>query len=147
MVGTLMGKLHSASLGHQPFRERFPNEGHIRFWNGSFFTPLYDTLRDPHVHCTKPHLADTIQSLNQPETSGGAPPLTVASQAVHHLYACKKEALVHADLHCNNILWREADQDVKVIDAEKFYMGPCGIDVGQAMANFAVRTRRCMEER
>lgn len=145
VIGTLMGRLHAGSLGVSSFLERFPNAGHIDFWDRCFFPPLHDALKDPHQFCTKPHLADLVESVNRPEawTGGGGSgetllPLSSAVTAVHGLYAFKKQALVHADLHCNNILLRNYGEDIKVIDAEKFYYGPCGIDVGQSLANYVV---------
>lgn len=53
--------------------------------------------------------------------------------------------LLAADLHCNNILLKPPAEDgsggggwqLKIIDAEKYYYGPAGMDVGQLMANYA----------
>lgn len=136
VVGKVMGKLHGGSWGKPHLLSRYPNSGHITFWDKIFFGPLYDVLDDPYGQCTKSHLAPLLEDLSSLQETDATPSLSTIISMVQAIYALNKEALVHADLHAFNVLIRGSD--LKIIDAEKFYAGPAGLDVGLWMANYMV---------
>ena len=73
----------------------FQNTAHINMWCTSLFTPLLDGL-----------LHETYSSELADEDVAK---LISNVERLQNVYANKKEALVHADLHCNNILILNAD--------------------------------------
>lgn len=78
--------------------------------------------------------------------------MSKALSLLEHVYLTKKETLVHADLHANNVLYRKrGDEDensqssiidddenlqLKVIDFEKCCYGPAGLDFGIYLTNY-----------
>lgn len=50
------------------------------------------------------------------------------------------QALVHGDLNCNNVLIQQTNNEdkegFKVVDFEKCFYGPCGLDLGLFLSNY-----------
>lgn len=73
----------------------FQNIAHINMWRTSLFAPLLEGL---HHNTYSSELGDE-----------DVVKLVANVERLQDTYANKKEALVHADLHCNNILILNAD--------------------------------------
>mmetsp|Transcript_25571 Transcript_25571/g.33448 ORF Transcript_25571/g.33448 Transcript_25571/m.33448 type:complete len:474 (+) Transcript_25571:115-1536(+) len=113
------------------FKDMYKNEEHFKLWDDHLFPPLLDTLNHPEM-CKNPDLCEDLRSL----CDDGL--LVEAVEQIRKVYLNKKQSLVHADLHSNNILVTdEGGGSVKVIDFEKFAYGPCGLDLGQFFCNYA----------
>jgi len=136
-VSTVMGRLHASTMGDSDLCSRYLNLGHISFWDKVFFGPINDVLREPHSLCSKkPYLVPLLQSVSQADNKSDSPCLITIISMVQTIYESKKEALVHADLHSCNVLYHQCSGDLKVVDAEKFFAGPCGLDVGLWLSNY-----------
>ncbi|XP_067672839.1 methylthioribose kinase-like isoform X2 [Haliotis asinina] len=57
-----------------------------------------------------------------------------AVSRMKNIYLNKKEALIHGDLHNNSIMVK--DKDIKMIDCECAFVGPCSFDVGFLVRNY-----------
>ncbi|KAM3567838.1 hypothetical protein VYU27_010023, partial [Nannochloropsis oceanica] len=123
-----------------PHASTHPNQGHIDFWSKCVFPPLLAALPSssssssslppsPPPSLTKPHLFPLLEALNREGD------LQRAVCRLWGSYRERKESLVHADLHCKNILVRST-LSLKVVDCEKYMSGPAGLDLGQFSANY-----------
>jgi len=88
-----------------------PNQPHIDFWSKCVFPPLLAALPPSSSSSssglpslpptlTKPYLAPLLEALNR----GGD--LQKAIRRLWGSYRDRKESLIHADLHCKNVLVR-----------------------------------------
>jgi 5-methylthioribose kinase len=140
-IAQLLGRYHGHSMENseyetEEYKQVFENQEQIDFWLARFVDPLLNTLRDPVAHITKPYLAQSLAEVLE-EGEEDAAALLWAVDSLRRSYEFKKQALVHADTHAQNVLVSEKDGGVKLIDAEKSMWGPCGFDMGQWLANFA----------
>ena len=163
-MGTAMGRSHARSHRdilepeqYSALKVRFRNLEHFSLWEQQLFVPTQQTLLngvisatdsneatiDKHVHA----LLQRYNSYGDGDATNTIPgPLSDAIELLRHTYMEKKEALVHADLHCNNVLIslpgtgssrRDRDMvDFKVIDFGACAMGPAGLDLGMFLAGF-----------
>jgi len=94
-----------------PHASTHPNQGHIDFWSKCVFPPLLAALPSSSSSSsslppslppslTKPHLFPLLEALNREGD------LQRAVCRLWGSYRERKESLVHADLHCKNILVR-----------------------------------------
>ena len=165
-MGTAMGRSHARSHRdilepeqYSALKERFRNLEHFTFWEQQLFLPTQQTLMNVATAISPAEINDAtidvdVRLLLQRYNSYGdgttsttnTGPLSDAVELLRKTYMNKKEALVHADLHCNNVLVslpgtgssrRDRDRvDFKVIDFGACAMGPAGLDLGMFLASF-----------
>ena len=141
-VARLLGKHHGTSMENPAYQTEemqavFSNKDHLAFWEDRFVQPLLNTLRDPVAHITKPYLAEMLKEVLEGDDPEESAALLWAVDSLRRSYAHKKQALVHADTHAQNILVHAQHGTAKLVDAEKSMWGPAGVDMGMWLANFA----------
>jgi 5-methylthioribose kinase len=138
-LGEILGKyiaqnsFYSSNVHLSP--ERFREQ--ISFWNGNKLCALTEQVifSDPYVnacynHWTAPFLDGIIAEIRSDKR------LICAVRKLREKFICKKQAIIHGDLHSGSIMVNKQEKSVKVIDAEFAFCGPIGFDVGMLIANF-----------
>ena len=167
IIGSMLGHVHSSTheeivpkSQHDIRKKQYSNNEHFELWNEFFFPMSLKRLHDidsikqtdevapfghDHYELVKKFCKD-----NENNNKGSIQKWIKGIQQVQSVYMNKKTTMVHADLHCNNIMVKRSgrsgrnsnDNDVcdlmstKMIDFEKFAMGPPGLDLGQFLANY-----------
>lgn len=90
-------------------------------------------------------LADATAAEEGQQTSyGGGGVFSRAINQLREVYLHHSDTLIHSDLHANNILYTESSADsssledlqLKVVDFERSYYGPAGLDLGIFVFNY-----------
>jgi len=132
IVGTIMGRSHSRS--HEllvteqqtvKYKASFSNPDALELWRAKLFEP-------------------TLELLDQRPPAGLAPQrCRAAVTQLLETFLSRKEALVHGDLHCGNLLvcpdeGQPLDERCKVVDFERCCLGPAGLDLGMYLSGLLV---------
>jgi len=138
-IGETLGKyiakncFFSSNLHFSP--ERFREQ--ISFWNGNKLCALTEKVifSDPYVNAfynkwTSPFLDEIVAEIRSDKK------LICAVRKLREKFICKKQAVVHGDLHSGSIMVNKALKSVKVIDPEFAFCGPIAFDIGMLLANF-----------
>ena len=156
-MGTAMGRAHARThraclddARRIALATRFRNPEPFAAWDEHLFSPTLRLLED-HGGSGSTCSDDVLRLLrryNAPDAPGAGPDgatgaLSDAVSRLRRTYLEKKEALMHGDLHSNNVMVRPpggSDRDhrqlFKVIDFEKCACGPAGLDLGMFIASF-----------
>jgi len=141
VVGTIMGRSHARS--HEMlvpiekiarYKSEFANPEALELWRKHLFAPTLDLLTSG--------VPSSALGLVSEDPSKQANLKTAVSR-LQDIYLDKKEVLVHADLHAENILVNTddelpIDQRCKVVDFERCMFGPAGLDLGMFLASYLV---------
>ena len=131
VVGTTMGRSHArshellvTSEQAERYKVTFGNADAFELWKTALFEPTISSLaHTPPSGLEEREAAEVREAVSQ---------LLV-------IYLNRKECLIHADLHCNNIMvapdeGQSLDQRCKVVDFERCALGPAGLDLGMYLA-------------
>jgi len=157
-MGGIMGHCHAGThvdvvppAIHNKYLAEYSNKEHFDLWDEHFFPMIMSRLKDPKLFRQTPDVANfgeehysRVRDFMENAVDLGA--IQAAVEQVKNVYMNKKTTLVHADLHANNIMikknvnavWYESCdlEKVRMIDHEKFAVGPPGIDIGQYITNY-----------
>ena len=156
-MGTAMGRAHARThkaclddAQRIALAARFNNPEPFAAWDAHLFAPTMRAIEGQDGAGD-----DVLQLLRRynaarpgASQASGSGALTDAVSRLRHTYLGKKESLVHADLHSNNVLVRppgrgdgarrdrDDRQPFKVVNFEKCACGPAGLDLGMFLASF-----------
>ncbi len=166
IIGSMLGHVHSATheeivpaAQHEIRRRQYSNDEHFELWDQFFFPMSLNRLKnlelikqtddvasfgEDHYKLVKKFCQECEEN-----NKGSIDKWILGIEQVQSVYMNKKTTMVHADLHCNNIMVKRSDSSnnennndmcdlmsTKMIDFEKFAMGPPGLDLGQFLANY-----------
>eukprot|EP01038_Epipyxis_sp_PR26KG_P004850 gene4850-6797_t len=166
-LGTLMGRNHAKTFHtilpqsqHQKYISKFTNNEHFELWISGLFNPTYKLLDN--LSNGLDRNGNKIENSDENNNNSDLLSITadefltklnknnIFTKALHkleYIYLHKKQTLIHADLHANNILYKQNDDNyddddnqtkinLKVIDFEKCCYGPAGLDLGLYITNY-----------
>lgn len=117
-------------LSPEKFREQ------ISFWNGNKLCALTEQVifSDPYVNAcynrwTSPYLDGIVAEIRSNQR------LIRSVRKLREKFICKKQAMVHGDLHTGSIMVNKENKSIKIIDAEFAFCGPIAFDIGTLIAN------------
>ncbi|KAL3877376.1 hypothetical protein ACJMK2_035094 [Sinanodonta woodiana] len=122
-------KSHIGSIGEEKLKEldaEFENSNMVSLTEQYIFTRPF-TRGDPTNRCSEGVQGRLDMVYNDQD-------VMTAVQNFKKLFLEKKEALVHGDLHTGSLMVKGAD--VRMIDVEFAYVGPCAFDIGLLLANY-----------
>lgn len=131
IVGTIMGRSHARS--HEIFATEeaitrymgvWANQDAFDLWRKHLYLPTLDMLKSKPPSEFEPQQSQTCIK---------------AVESLLDVYLGRKEALIHGDLHCNNILCSADDGQriedrCRVVDFERCCLGPAGLDLGMFLS-------------
>lgn len=131
IVGTIMGRSHARS--HEIFTTEeaitrytgvWANQDAFELWRKHLYMPTIDMLKSkPPAEFEPQQVQTAIKGV----------------ESLLDIYLGRKEALIHGDLHCNNILCsaddgRRIEDRCRVVDFERCCLGPAGLDLGMFLS-------------
>jgi len=120
-------------LSPEKFRQQ------MNFWNENKLCTLTEQVifSDPYINTnynrwTKPQLDEIVIEIQKDKK------LIFCIRKLREKFICKKQALIHGDLHTGSIMINSSKNSIKIIDAEFAFCGPISFDIGMLIANFLI---------
>jgi len=109
----------------------------MNFWNENKLCSLTEKVifSDPYINAcynrwTQPYLNEIVNEIRNDKK------LICAVRKLREKFICKKQAVIHGDLHTGSIMVNKMKKSIKIIDSEFAFCGPISFDIGILIANY-----------
>lgn len=138
-LGDTLGKYISQTCFYSSNLHLSPKDlrKEMNLWNENTLCELTEQVifSDPYINSkfnkwTSPHLDNIVEEFKSNQN------ILISMTKLREKFICKKQALIHGDLHTGSIMVNKENSSIKVIDPEFSFYGPIAFDIGLLIANF-----------